>query len=135
MEKQLYQEFERVCTLFFGDLDLFSKSTNEKEKGRLFDDLARLTPLARNEYGCKNPVYIKQIRNLLPSYEVTHLLWDRLLWDIHWAENLCYQLDNHPIAKRVVEEFWQKARIVVDAADAVGYGAFDEMEEPFFKVP
>lgn len=58
-----------------------------------------------------------------------------LSWDCHFAEALLDQLDSHPVAKRIVEEFRQKARTAVDAIDAAGYGAMDELDQPLFRVP
>lgn len=123
MNEELYREFERVCTLFFEDLDRFVQASEAEVKPMLFDDLRRLTPLAQDEYGKRDPVFLKQLRNRLPPVDVSHALWDRLIWDCHFAETLLDQLDSHPVAKRIVEEFRQKARTAVDAIDAAGYGA------------
>ena len=135
MKEELYREFERVCALFFEDLDRFVQASEAEVKPMLFDDLRRLTPLAQDEYGKRDPVFLKQLRNRLPSVDVSHALWNRLIWDCHFAETLLDQLDSHPVAKRIVEEFRQKARTAVDAIDASGWGAWDEMDQPFFPVP
>ena len=135
MNDNLYREFEWVCALFFEDLDRFVQASEAEVKPMLFDDLRRLTPLAQDEYGKRDPVFLKQLRNRLPSVDVSHALWNRLIWDCHFAETLLDQLDSHPVAKRIVEEFRQKARTAVDAIDAAGYGAMDELDQSFFRVP
>ena len=109
MNDNLYREFERVCALFFEDLDRFVQASEAEVKPMLFDDLRRLTPLAQDENGKRDPVFLKQLRNRLPPVDVSHALWDRLIWDCHFAEALLDQLDSHPVAKRIVEEFRQKA--------------------------
>lgn len=88
MKEELYREFERVCALFFEDLDRFVQASEAEVKPMLFDDLRRLTPLAQDEYGKRDPVFLKQLRNRLPPVDVSHALWDRLIWDCHFAEAL-----------------------------------------------
>ena len=63
MKEELYREFERVCALFFEDLDRFVQASEAEVKPMLFDDLRRLTPLAKDEYGKRDPVFLKQLRN------------------------------------------------------------------------
>lgn len=79
MNDNLYREFERVCALFFEDLDRFVQASEAEVKPMLFDDLRRLTPLAQDEYGKRDPVFLKQLRNRLPPVDVSHALWDRLI--------------------------------------------------------
>ena len=69
MNDNLYREFERVCALFFEDLDRFVQASEAEVKPMLFDDLRRLTPLAQDEYGKRDPVFLKQLRNRLPPVD------------------------------------------------------------------
>lgn len=135
MRDKLYREFEHVCTLFYDDLERFVNASEAEVKPMLYDDLQRLTPLAEGEYGKPNQVFIKQIRRRLPPPDISHALWDRLIWDCHFAEALIDKLDNYKVAKKVVTELQHKARIVIEAIDASGWGAWDEMDQPFFQVP
>lgn len=127
MRAKLYNEFDRVCDHFFQDLDLFEAKSGAENKAMLYADLERLTEQVQTE-GCDLNAIVRQIRYRLPDSDVSHGLWNRLIWDGSWAEDLVDQLEGNSVALRVVNDLWRKSIIAKSAIEVAGYGAFDECE-------
>lgn len=116
MNKELYERWDFVCSYICKHLERFEKESFTENKATLLADIDRLTPLADDNNGPRDPIAFRQLRCLMPEDAAS--ICSCLYSGFDWGLPLEDELNDYPMAQKVLRDLLHKAGIVVRGVEA-----------------
>lgn len=133
MNKKLYQRWDSICAQLSAHIECFEEEAQAENKAMLFSDIERLTPLADNSDGQRDQVAFRQLRYRLPPSDICRSISNCLYGVIDSANDLQDQLEDFPMAHKVLTNLIKRAYLIINAIEAGNRAAnYDEMSYPRF---